>query len=131
MSVRLTNPFQYGAPWLLMAVVAQLLVLIGCSKLDVRHAASNGGSQSFTNAVESVLRIDLLSNGALLVNGTPTSVTDLRGKLDRLRSENGEIVYCREPNKGGEPPRIAAEVVSVILDSKLPMRVVNSSEPQL
>jgi protein-S-isoprenylcysteine O-methyltransferase Ste14 len=73
-----------------------------------------------------ILKIAVLADGRLLADGTPTSLESLRERLGRVKAQHGVVWYYRE-GSDGEPPPIAMEVMSAVVDAGLPIRL--SSRP--
>ncbi len=73
-----------------------------------------------------ILKIAVLADGRLMADGKPTSLESLRERLDSVKEQQGVVWYYRE-GSDGEPPPIAMEVMSAVVDAGLPIRL--SSRP--
>ncbi len=74
----------------------------------------------------SVLKLSVLVNGTVLLNGSPILPADLARALDARPAEEVVVWYYRE-NAGAEAPAVANEVMKLIVDRRLRIRL--SSKP--
>jgi len=64
---------------------------------------------SYVAAQDRVIKISALSNGTLLLNGTPTDLSTLEAALEKASASGGEVWYYREkPAKEPPPSAMAA-----------------------
>jgi hypothetical protein len=73
-----------------------------------------------------VLKLSVLVDGTVLLNGSPIMLTDLAQELSAHPKEDLVVWYYRE-NAGAAAPPVAAEVMKLIVDRSLRMRL--SSKP--
>jgi hypothetical protein len=74
----------------------------------------------------SVLKIAVMADGRITVDGSPATMDSLHASLKRLAEQKGVVWYYRETSQG-EPPRQSAEVIQAVIESRLPIRL--SSRP--
>jgi hypothetical protein len=110
--------FRVGVTLATASWVGCVLLTGGCRK------APNPADQP--GAGPAILKIAVLADGRLLADGTSTSLESLRERLDRVKEQQGVVWYYRE-GSDGEPPPIAMEVMSAVVDAGLPIRL--SSRP--
>ena len=72
------------------------------------------------------LKISVYQNGKVVVNGDDISIDELKTELSDLKSKNGVVWYYREAGEE-EPPPIATEVISTVIEYQLPVSL--SSKP--
>ena len=73
-----------------------------------------------------VLKVSVLADGAVLLNGEPVTLTQLAGAMDAAPSGNTAVWYYRE-DAGSNGPASALEVMKLIVERQLPVRL--SSKP--
>jgi hypothetical protein len=76
--------------------------------------------------VQPVLKVAVMADGSITVNGVPAPIASLRESLKKLSQEKGVVWYYRETGKT-EPPPKAKEVIQAVIDARLPIRL--SSRP--
>jgi hypothetical protein len=101
------------------------VVFCGCW-LVAAGCGQKPASKNLTAPVPVVLKVAVLSDGRLLADAQPTTLSALRELLDRLRSQGGVVWYYRE-GSDQEPPSIAMEVMKAVVDAGVPIRL--SSRP--
>jgi hypothetical protein len=95
------------------------LALVSCDRDPVPNKAAMRKNTP-------VLKIAILSNGRLMVDGAPSSIQSLRESLRKVGQEQGVVWYYRE--SGNEtPPPIATEVINEVIEAGVPIRL--SSKP--
>jgi hypothetical protein len=72
------------------------------------------------------LKIAVMADGRITVDGTPTAIDSLRVSLKRLAEQKGAVWYYREAGQGQAPPE-AAEVIQAVIENQLPIKL--SSRP--
>jgi hypothetical protein len=73
-----------------------------------------------------VLKVAVMADGRIAVNGAPATMQSLRESLKKLSQQKGLVWYYREEaNKEGPP--VVKQVVQAIIDARLPVRF--SSRP--
>jgi hypothetical protein len=73
-----------------------------------------------------VLKLAVLANGRITVNGGPATLESLRESLKTLSQQKGVVWYYREAANTEAPP-VVKQVVKAIVDARLPVRF--SSRP--
>ncbi len=89
-------------------------------------AAPVGAEQTLAPSSEptaiAAIKINITKTGRIFVNDQESSFEGLKMKLIRLKEKNGMVFYYREdPEK--EPPAMATEVIKLIIENKLPVRI--------
>jgi hypothetical protein len=72
------------------------------------------------------LKVSVLANGSLLLDGTPGTLDQLDGALQRIKEVKGQVWYYRQ-TAGGQPPAEALSVFKRIAAVKVPISL--SSKP--
>ncbi len=98
---------------MLKSLVAALIVVL-CS---VSPAAS----------AEPVVKVTVLSSGAVLLDGQPTTMPALEERLKTLKATNGAVWYHRE-NPAAEPPPQGTAVVQLIIKHRLPVSMSSKAD---
>jgi hypothetical protein len=73
-----------------------------------------------------VLKIAVLADGRVTVDGLPTTIDSLRASLKQLAGQKGVVWYYREAGQKGAPPE-ANEVIKLVIENRLSIRL--SSRP--
>jgi hypothetical protein len=69
-----------------------------------------------------ILKVMVFSDGAVRLDGRPVSLTGLAEALDAASSQGTVVWYYRE-NGAADPPETAMEVMKLIADRRLPVRL--------
>jgi len=72
--------------------------------------------------VATILKVSLMSDGALLLDSKPVTPSELAAALDAAPSGESVVWYYRE-NATGEAPPIATEVMKLVTERRLPIRL--------
>jgi hypothetical protein len=72
------------------------------------------------------LKITVMADGRITVDGNPATIDSLRLSLSRLAEQKGAVWYYREAGHAKASPE-AAEVIQAVIDNRLPIRL--SSRP--
>ena len=72
------------------------------------------------------LKVSVLSNGSILLDGTPVALANLKTALEQADRSTGGVLYYRE-NAGAEPPPESRDVMDLVIANKLPISL--SSKP--
>ena len=83
-------------------------------------------SMSQQKPVQPILKVAVMADGRITVNGAPATMGSLRESLKKLSQQNGVVWYYREAAHS-EPPPIAKQVIQAVIDARLPIRL--SSRP--
>jgi hypothetical protein len=67
-----------------------------------------------------ILKISVLSSGAVLLDGKATTMRALEGSLKTAKTRNGQVWYYREA-VNSEPSSQAMAVIKLVVDNKLPI----------
>jgi predicted transcriptional regulator len=73
-----------------------------------------------------VLKVAVMADGRIAVNGAPATIQSLRESLKKLSQQRGVVWYYREAANTEGPP-VTKQVVQAITDARLPVRF--SSRP--
>ena len=82
---------------------------------------------AYAAAQDRVVKISALSNGTLLLDGTPTDLPTLEAALTRARRVGGEVWYYRD-NPAQEPPPRAMAAVQLVIKYQLPVSFSSKSD---
>jgi len=69
-----------------------------------------------------VLKIALKANGAIVVDGVPSSLESLRDSISSIAQQKGVVWYYREAAHKEAPPQ-SAEIVKLIIENRVPVRL--------
>jgi hypothetical protein len=78
------------------------------------------------NSNAPILKIAVMADGRITVDGKPGTIESLRGSLKGLAEQHGIVWYYREAGHS-DPPAQATEVVQAVIENRLPIRM--SSRP--
>jgi hypothetical protein len=73
-----------------------------------------------------ILKIAVMADGRIMVDGPPSTVESLRMSLKKLGDDKGVVWYYREAAQAAPPPQ-SAEVMQAVIENRLPIRM--SSRP--
>jgi hypothetical protein len=73
-----------------------------------------------------VLKISVMADGRIAVDGTLATIDSLRVSLKRLAEQKGLVWYYREAGQDEGPPE-STEVIQAVIENQLPIRL--SSHP--
>jgi hypothetical protein len=73
-----------------------------------------------------ILKIAVMADGRITVDGSPATIDSLRVSLKRLAEQRGIVWYYREAGEAKAPPE-SAEVIQAVIENRLPIRL--SSRP--
>jgi hypothetical protein len=73
-----------------------------------------------------ILKIAVMADGRITMDGSPTTINSLRVSLKRLADQNGAVWYYCEGGQGAAPPE-SAEIVKAVIENHFPVRL--SSHP--
>jgi hypothetical protein len=76
------------------------------------------------DATPPVLKIALMSDGRITVDGAPSTLDSLQVSLKRLAEQKGVVWYYRE---AGQAPPEASAIIKAVIENRLPIRL--SSRP--
>jgi hypothetical protein len=102
-------------------VVVALICLAGatCGQSAEPESAMVSGGR--------VLKVAVLANGRITVDGSVTTLEGLRESFTRLAADKGEVWYYREAAQN-EPPPEAMAVMQAIVENRLPVRLSTKSD---
>jgi hypothetical protein len=72
------------------------------------------------------LKIAVMADGRITVDGSPSTIASLRVSLKRLAEQKGVVWYYREASQAKAPPE-SSEVMRAVIENRLPIRL--SSRP--
>jgi hypothetical protein len=73
-----------------------------------------------------VLKVAVMADGSITVDGSPATIDSLRVSLKRLAEQKGIVWYYRQAGEAKAPPE-SAEVIQAVIENRLPIRL--SSRP--
>ena len=73
-----------------------------------------------------ILKIAIMADGRIMVDGSPATIDSLRSSLKRLAEQKGVVWYYREGGQSAPPPQ-SAEVMKAVIENRLPIKL--SSRP--
>jgi hypothetical protein len=73
-----------------------------------------------------ILKVAVMSDGRITVNGAAATMESLRASLKKLSQQKGVVWYYREAGNSEAPPQ-AKQVIQAVIDARLPIRL--SSRP--
>jgi 4-amino-4-deoxy-L-arabinose transferase-like glycosyltransferase len=73
-----------------------------------------------------ILKIAVMADGRITMDGSPTTINSLRMSLKRLADQKGAVWYYREAGQGAAPPE-SVEIMEAVVENHLPIRL--SSRP--
>jgi hypothetical protein len=87
----------------------------------------HGGGQSISmDPSSTILKIAVMADGRITMDGSPTTIDSLRASLKRLADQKGVVWYCREAGQSAAPPE-SAEIMKAVVENHPPIRL--SSRP--
>jgi hypothetical protein len=98
--------------------MARLLLMLAAIAL----VSCSGGSSRPTKSNTPVLKIAVLSDGRLMVEGQPSTIPQLREALQKLSKEHGAVWYYRQDGLH-DPPPIVKDVLKEVVALRLPIRL--------
>ena len=73
-----------------------------------------------------ILKIAVMADGRITVDGSPATIDSLRVSLKRLAEQKGIVWYYREAGEAKAPPE-SVEVIQAVIENRLLIRL--SSRP--
>lgn len=73
-----------------------------------------------------VLKIAVMADGRITVDGSPSTIDSLRASLQTLAKQQGVVWYYREPGQAKAPPE-SSQVMQAVIENRLPIKL--SSRP--
>jgi hypothetical protein len=107
------------------ALTTLAVMLAGCD--SSRVADRSGGQRSGKLNTQEVAKVHVDAAGGIFLNGKAATLEDLRREFARVRTANGSVWYSRA-NPAGDPPPNALEVLQVVMDAKVPVRLLEKPE---
>lgn len=74
-----------------------------------------------------VLKIAVMTDGRITVDGSPATIDSLRVSLKRLAEQKGIVWYYREAGEAKAPP-VSAEVIQAVIENRLPIKLSSRSD---
>ena len=88
--------------------------------------AATVGALAQKKPTQHTLKVAVLADGRITVNGAPATMESLRESLKKLSQQKGVVWYYREAGSS-EPPPEAKQVIQAVIEARLPIRL--SSRP--
>jgi hypothetical protein len=73
-----------------------------------------------------VLKIAVMADGRITVDGSPSTIDSLRVSLQTLAKQRGVVWYYREAGQAKAPPE-SSQVIQAVIENRLPIKL--SSRP--
>jgi len=100
----------------LFVLVSASFQLIACS-----------GAPTSVSPNAPVLKIAVMADGRITVDGSPATIDSLRVSLKRLAEQKGIVWYYREAGEAQAPP-VSAEVIQAVIKNRLPIKLSSRSD---
>jgi hypothetical protein len=107
-------------------VVLYLLVTVFLPRWTIVSFFRRPWHSASMNPNPPILKIAVLTDGSIRVDGSPATLESLRASLKQLAEQKGVVWYYREAGQSAEPPE-SAEVIQAVIENRLPIRL--SSRP--
>jgi hypothetical protein len=85
-----------------------------------------GGQSMAVGPNATILKIAVMADGSITMDGSPTTTDSLRASLKRLADQKGVVWYYSEAGQSAAPPE-SAEIMKAVIENHLPIRL--SSRP--
>jgi hypothetical protein len=85
-----------------------------------------GGKSMAVGPNATILKIAVMADGRITMDGSPTTIDSLRLSLKRLADQKGVVWYYREAGQSAAPSE-SAEIMKAVIENQLPIRL--SSRP--
>ena len=103
----------------MLALVAVLTMAPGCS--------DDSSKAQMTETAPTVLRVLVLADGAILLDGAKTSLLALRERFRDVADSHAVVWYCRAQGES-EAPEVAPLVIQAVIDNRLPISMSSESD---
>ena len=110
-----------AARWFLAIVLISGAASFAACAPD-RRTADGGRAGAEAVQCRRILKIAVMSDGRLLVDGAAMQLEALDQSLQRLKAEKGCVYYYRENASEAAPP-VAREVIRAVVKARLPLRL--------
>ncbi len=74
-----------------------------------------------------VLKISVMADGRITLDGHTVTIDSLRISLKQLAEQNGVLYYYREASQS-KAPQEATEVIKAVIENRLPVRLSSRSD---
>jgi|SRR5665213_2239591 len=78
------------------------------------------------NSNTKILKIAVMADGRITMDGSPTTIDSLRAAFKRLADQKGVVWYYREAGQSAAPSE-SSEIMKAVIENQLPIRL--SSRP--
>lgn len=75
----------------------------------------------------SILKIAVMTDGRITVDGSPVTIESVRVSLKELAERNGVVWYYREAAQEKAPPQ-SAEIMKAVIENRLPVRLSSRAD---
>jgi len=113
LSIRITSPVLIGLLFILLA---------GC------HKVSTVDKSRMPTADSPYVKVYVSKSGEITLDGKPTDLEGLKPAFASLAQKKGLVLYARENAEAAEPPPIALEVIKLVVENKLPVRLCQTKD---
>jgi hypothetical protein len=74
-----------------------------------------------------ILKIAIMADGRITVDGLPGTIDSVRVSLRRLAEQKGVVWYYRQGGQGKAPPQ-SDEIIRAVIENRLPIRLSNRAD---
>jgi hypothetical protein len=114
--------------WRFLRIAVLLPLLVGCGENQSAPRPSSpqpasppsSPAESPIKADAPILKVAVMQDGKILVDGKASSLSSLRTAIKKLAEQKGIVYYYREAAQE-EPPPVAMEVMQAVIDARLPI----------
>jgi len=102
--------------------IGLVVISVGCDRGAEKRGEpiqKREGVQEFAE----IAKVKVTRGGTIYLNGKTVSIEELRQEFAGLKQAGGAVWYYRE-NPEGEPPPQAMAVIEAIVETKLPVKLV-------
>jgi len=119
----------------ILVVMLLSVPFVGCRRSQPSGQGGNNGhvpedidKSKIPTPDSPYLKIYVSKSGAVLLDGTPTAMGGVRDALAALSRKNGVVLYYRESPEEPEPHPVAKDVINLVIQNRLPIRVCRNSD---
>jgi hypothetical protein len=111
----------------LALLTAAVLLVPACDQKAAPTSRAATAQTPVAGSKSSIMKVAVLADGSLLVDGVAADLSKLDVLLARLAADKGEVWYYRE-NPAGEPPPIAIAALDLITKHKVRMSMSTKAD---
>jgi hypothetical protein len=115
LSIRIASPVLIGLVFIFLA---------GCYQSQFPKVDKS----KMPTADSPYVKVFVSKSGEITLDGKPTDLEGLKPALASLAQKKGLVLYAREDPAAAEPPPIALEVIKLVVENKLPVRLCQTKD---